>query len=664
MAHLEIFLLGPLQVKLNRRPIIGPKSTKVGALLAYLAAEASRPHDRNSLAGLLWPDRPNAKARANLRYTLADLRTALGCSQPASLFLHIEQDCLQFNRSSDHWLDLNAFESLSATPGGPTDPAALDRLQWAVELYRGPFLSGLATRSAPFEEWALLKREYFDRKMAAALGRLSVLYQQHGEYTLAEGYARRQLELEPWREEVHRQLMRLLALSGQRSAALAQYETCRRMLDSELGVAPEPATIALYKQIRDEEPGRRVWKRGPSSQAHWGDLALEKSGDLAHEAELAQVDHFLAAALTEQGQPAPTRKPSYSERDGEIGPRLLALFLLANLYRSQARYPESVTAGERLLQLAEQAQEPSYRGLAHWMIGQGSFFRGALVRARAHLEQALSLYDPQATQSLTYLTGADMGVTCLAMLAYDLWGLGYPDLALQHAQRAIALAQTLEQPEPLGLALAVAGSGFHLLRREDALARGRIAELLHLAEERDLAYYWAWGIVHQGWWQVRQGSVEEGIAHIQEGMAAWQAMGMETVRPHHLSVLARAHGRAGRIEEGLQILDQAAQVVEQTGGHYYDLEIHWQRGMLLQAHDPTAAETSLRQAIALAQQQEARSWELRAALSLGRLWKQQRRDQEAHQLVAGSYAWFSEGFGTPDLRDAKALLDGLPEKGA
>lgn len=673
MAHLRLSLLGPLRITLDGRAVVGPKSTKVGGLLAYLAVEAGRMHHRDSLAGLLWPDRPNAAARANLRYTLSDLRTAIGDRGQEPPFLLINPAFIQFNQDSDHWLDVTIFETLLSGQGRSGDQAEIERLQAAVALYQGSFLEGFSADSVLFDEWALLRRERFTRKVVAALCRLAALHERRGAYAQAVEDARRALELEPWREEIQRCLMRLLALDGQRSAALAQYEACRRHLETELGVEPEPATTALYRRIRDGALAPQARDGGGQGDGMRPAFSpLERPARFVGQAvELGSLDSFLEAALNgrvgrggirgaaEGGQDA--LEKAFSEQDGEIGPRLLALFLLADLYRGQARYPESIATGKRLLKLADQVQESLYRGLAHWMIGQGLFFHGALIGARAHLERALALYDPLATQSLAYLTGADMGVTCRAMLAYDLWGLGHPDQALYHAQKALALARTLEYPEPLGLALAVAGSGFHLLRREDEQARERIEELLRLAEERELPYLGAWGNIHRGWWQVRRGWVEEGIARIQEGIAMWQAMGMETVRPHHLAVLAGAHRLAGRVQAGLRLLDQAALLAERTGGHYYDLEIAWRRGLLWQAQDPAVAEGHFRRAIALSQQQGARSWELRAALSLGRLWQRQGRRDEARQLLAGIYHWFSEGLDTPDMRDARALLEELGE---
>ncbi|NIN64528.1 MAG: hypothetical protein GTO63_07465 [Anaerolineae bacterium] len=245
MALLSLSLLGPLQVTLDGKPVTGFKSDKVRALLAYLAVEAEQPHHREVLAGLLWPEWPHREARRSLRDALSNLRRAIGDHDATPPFLLITRETLQFNTDSEHWSDVAAFRDLT----GFQD---LSSLEQAVALYRGGFLEGFSIGdAAPFEEWALLKREQLTRQMLQTLDGLAAIHEQQGEYEQAQSYARRQVQLEPWNEEAHRQLMRLLALGGQRSAALAQYQTCSRLLADELGVEPERDTVALFESIRD-----------------------------------------------------------------------------------------------------------------------------------------------------------------------------------------------------------------------------------------------------------------------------------------------------------------------------------------------------------------------------------------------------------------------------
>jgi predicted ATPase/DNA-binding SARP family transcriptional activator len=314
MAHLSLSLLGPFQVTRDGQPVTGFKSNKVRALLAYLVVEADRPHRREVLAGLLWPDWPDRDALSNLRYALSNLRRVIGDRTAEPPFLLISRDTIQFNTASDYWLDVAAFTDLTVL-GDPSASSgqALSGLEKAIALYRGSFLEGFSVGDSPaFEEWALFTREQIARQMSSALHRLAATYEQRGQYEPAQSCAWRQVELEPWDEAAHRQLMRALALSGQRSAALAQYETCRRLLAEELGVEPGKETTRLYEQIRDGE--FKVPVPSPDSPP---DLSarlplfleeepprVERPVFVARQRELTQLDGFLDLALAGQGRVA------------------------------------------------------------------------------------------------------------------------------------------------------------------------------------------------------------------------------------------------------------------------------------------------------------------------------------------------------------------------
>jgi predicted ATPase/DNA-binding SARP family transcriptional activator len=255
MAFLSIHLLGPFHVALDGESVTGFESDKVRALLAYLAVEADRPHSRDELAGLLWPDQPDRTARRNLSQALFNLRQTIH-DEADSPFLQVTPRTVQFNLDSDHWLDVAAFTAHIATGEAQahlrleTCEPCIQRLEQAVELYR-EFLAGFfVDDSVPFGEWATLQRERLHRQVLDALYYLAGHHEWHRDYERARRYAWRQVELEPWREEAHQQLMRLLVRSGQRSAALQQYETCRRILADELGVEPTETTRRLYRRIR------------------------------------------------------------------------------------------------------------------------------------------------------------------------------------------------------------------------------------------------------------------------------------------------------------------------------------------------------------------------------------------------------------------------------
>jgi DNA-binding SARP family transcriptional activator/class 3 adenylate cyclase/tetratricopeptide (TPR) repeat protein/regulation of enolase protein 1 (concanavalin A-like superfamily) len=250
MAHLTISLLGPYEVKLDGMPVTSFVSSKVRALLAYLAVEADHPHRRGTLAGLLWPDYPERSARTNLRNALSNLRTAIRDREAKPPYLRITREAVQFNEASDQQVDVRTLAGALEMEGA--DGSTIHRLEEAVALYRGSFLDGFSLDDSPaYDDWAYVVRERMARQVLAALQRLAAYHEGRDEYRRACEYAWRQVELEPWQEEAHRELMRLLALSGQRSVALAQYEACRRALREELEVEPGEDTTRLYERIRD-----------------------------------------------------------------------------------------------------------------------------------------------------------------------------------------------------------------------------------------------------------------------------------------------------------------------------------------------------------------------------------------------------------------------------
>jgi len=1150
MPHLSIFLLGPFQARLDGEPVTRFESNKVRALLAYLATERRRPHSRDALAGLLWPERPNAIALRNLRQALHNLRRAIGDQRASPPFLLVGRDTIQFNAHSDYWVDVVAFQQHIAKSKSTERPN--DKVQSAIELCRGPFLEGFSVRgSASFEEWMLFKREEIGRQVLFALQHLATIHEQTGEYAQAAGCVRRELELEPWQERAHRHLMRLLALDGQRSAALAQYNTCQRLLAEELGVEPASETTALYESIRDgllhkgaeaqkrggkispavtpprpsvpfvarerelakldglletalagrgrvafvtgdtgsgktalmaefarrsmeahgglivasgscnahagigdpylpfreiiqtltgdieakraggaisTDHARRLWdvwptvmqslieagpdlvdtfvmgadlwahtetvaqdgagwrgrleelmkRNGPGTDSppllqkplfeqvtrvlqtlarrhplilllddlqwadpgsvsllfHLGrrlaghriliagayrsyDVALGRNGrrhpletvvnefqrdfgdihvDLnraegrqfveafldsqpnrlsptfrdtlyrhtgghalftvellrnlwgygsiaqddagrwiegpaldwdrlparveaviaerlyrlppewltmlniasvegmeftaevvarVQEADEQEVNRRLSGALSEQhhlvrrysrlwldegkrpatglgqslsryrfrhslfqkylynrlgeGERAKlheavgnalealygertsefaiqlarhfeaagraTRAADYllqagqravqlsanaeaitlftkglallrttpesaerAERElalqlalsgpllaargwgaperaavcdrayalcqqiGDSAQLLQALFSLADLCRAQGEHSQSLELGEQLLRLAQRTQDREQMALAHWTVGETLFFQGKLVPAREHLEQAVALHDPDRHRSLLSLTGPDTGVACLSWLSWVLWSLGYPDQAQERSQQALALAHKLDHPFSLAFALTFAGCGFHWLRRDARPVRETSDLLMPYISADEAAGIRPWVMVFRGWEQATRGDLEEGIAQMRDGLEAWTAMGAVSGHSCQVVPLAEACGRAGRSAEGLDVLEEALAVVEQTGERFLESELYRIKGELLLATDdppsPTEAETCFRKAIEVARQQQAKPWELRATTSLCQLWQRQGKQPE------------------------------------
>ena len=257
VAFLSLSLLGGFHVERDGTPITAFESNKVRALLAYLAVEADRPHQRSALAGLLWPDHAEEAARTNLRHVLRQLRLSIDDGSAPALLL-ANQQTIQLDPAGAYTVDVTRFTGLLAEcercPHSSLESCAacIERYTQAAALYRGPFLAGLdIPDSEIFDEWVVMQREQLHRQALEACYTLASYHEERGDHEQARQYAWRQIELEPWREEAYRQLMRALALSGQRSAALAQFRRCRDVLAEELGVDPDPETVALYEQIRD-----------------------------------------------------------------------------------------------------------------------------------------------------------------------------------------------------------------------------------------------------------------------------------------------------------------------------------------------------------------------------------------------------------------------------
>jgi WD40 repeat protein/DNA-binding SARP family transcriptional activator len=250
MAQLQIRLFGAPTVILAGGLEANLSSDKARALLAYLAVESAQAHRREKLAGLFWPGYTETSARTNLRRALSDLRQAIRDHEATPPYLLITQETLQFNVGSEAFVDVAAFTQLI----DPIHQSTLASLERTVALCRAPFLEGFSIPDSPeFDEWALLNREQLNRLTLQALHRLASGHQAEGEYQAGLQYAWRQLDMDPWQEVAHRQVMELLALSGQRGAALAHYETCRRLLAAELGVEPSEPTQRLVELLRRGE---------------------------------------------------------------------------------------------------------------------------------------------------------------------------------------------------------------------------------------------------------------------------------------------------------------------------------------------------------------------------------------------------------------------------
>ena len=250
---------------------------------------------------------------------------------------------------------------------------------------------------------------------------------------------------------------------------------------------------------------------------------------------------------------------------------------------------------------------------------------------------------------------------CHSFAARTLWLLGYPDQGLARVDEALALAQQSAHPFSLSFVLSWAAV-FHQLRREGRAAQERAEAAMRLAMEQGFPLWMAHSSMVRGWALAHQGQAQEGIEQIPQGLGTYRATGAELWRPYWLALLAEAHGILGEPEAGLTALAEALALADTTGERWYEPELYRLKDELVlqQSLDHHAeAETCFQQAITVARNQQAKSLELRAATSLARLWHQQGKREEARQVLAEVYDWFTEGFDTADLQDAKALLEEL-----
>jgi predicted ATPase len=294
-------------------------------------------------------------------------------------------------------------------------------------------------------------------------------------------------------------------------------------------------------------------------------------------------------------------------------------------------------------------------------LGVTSFWLGRFVPARAQLEQGITLYDPHKHRLHIALFGQDGGAVCLCRLAVALWYLGYPDQALCRSHEALTLVRELAHPFSVAYVQLWVALLYHH-RRETQNTQEMTDTARAWSTEQGFPYWTSQGTALQGWLRAQQGQVTAGIAQIQHGLVDLQVIGTELMRPYYLSLLADAYGKSGQIMEGLHVLAEALTLIEKHGERWDKAELHRLQGELLLQQPPdnhTEAETCFHQALDVAQSQQAKSLELRAATSLAKLWQSQDKRKEAYELLAPVYGWFTEGFDTADLKDAKALLDAL-----
>jgi predicted ATPase len=342
------------------------------------------------------------------------------------------------------------------------------------------------------------------------------------------------------------------------------------------------------------------------------------------------------------------------------------LFGLRSFHLIRAELHPAFDLAQQLTSVAESVQDSGLLLEAHLAEGNSLFLFGKLIPALAHMERAIALYDPQKHHVHAFVYGLDPGVFCLARIAFLLALLGHLDQASQKMGEALALAHQQHHAFSLAVAL-VNGCGVQELRGEWAAMQQTSEAAIEICTERGFGSILGQATEHRGHALAEQGRIEEGIELIRRGVAAQLATAAALFRPYRLCDLAKAYGTAGRFEEGLAAVAEAIAIVEKTDERFCEAELHRLNGDLVLRRSSgetepvvqTEAEECFRKAIEIAHRQEAKSLELRAVMSLSRLLKDQGKTGEARSMLTEIYGWFTEGFDTADLQDAKALLEEL-----
>jgi class 3 adenylate cyclase/predicted ATPase len=366
-----------------------------------------------------------------------------------------------------------------------------------------------------------------------------------------------------------------------------------------------------------------------------------------------------------KGQAAPETGQAYA-RARELWEQLDFPTMYLHVPYGQSRYHSyggeldlARRLDDDLLRVSHERRDSGGLVLAHQACGSDQMIVGRFASSRQHYEEALALYDPVSHHSLGHQTGSHPQVVARAYLGFVLLCLGLPDQASTQTNTAIAEARTLANPPSLASSLMVGAMLLSLVGDNRALNE-RADELVAVAVEQGVPWWHTVGTVYRGWVKVNHGDVTEGISLMHSGLTAYRDTGAEMWVPYHIALRASACEIAGQIEESSALLDDALRLAERTGERWFAAELNRHKGQLLlrQGH-AEGAEELYRRALSIAREQEAKMWELRAAVSLAQLRRDQGRYAEARDLLPPVYGWFTEGFDTPDLKEAKALLDEL-----
>ena len=347
----------------------------------------------------------------------------------------------------------------------------------------------------------------------------------------------------------------------------------------------------------------------------------------------------------------------------ELFPVLSGLWMF---YTSRGKHTAARDLAEHCLRIAQTVRETGLFVHAHQILGVGFISTGDFAQANQHLERALDKYDARQHRSLVYTYGQDPAAFVLTLVSWPLWFLGYPDQALRRCREAEALAQQLNHPYT-SLSVAAFGTWLYQFTRNPQAVETLASQAISISTDHGFVFYRPYGLIMRGWALAERGQVSDGIAQMRAGLDEYCIAGGGSIKPSFLSLLAEAYGKIGQFKQALNILAEAQDLADENEERWWQAELHRIKGELILKRkvNPSSessearAEECFRQALSTAREQSSKSLELRAAVSISRLKLRQGQCYEARQVLVQIYNWFTEGFDTADLKDAKALLEEL-----
>ncbi len=471
------------------------------------------------------------------------------------------------------------------------------------------------------------------------------------------------------RQKLHEQIARLLTeqffeIAETQPELVAHHYTEANCIEPAVVYWQRAGQQAL-NQFAHVEAHRHVTK-GLSLLSTHSDPSVGMQHELSLNLMLARVLTVLKGYTDPEVERTHARIAELSQQLGNMPLFFTALHGRWTFYFGRAQHREAREVGERYLQLAQSSHDVAHLLGSHCSLGQSLLYIGEFPAALKHFEQGLSHYDPlrHSSPHSQRSTVHDPRILCLVFKAYAMWVLGYPDRAVAICNDALGIAQELRHPFSQILA-SWAMAWVHLHRREASKAQERAETTVNLAKQQRAPFWLGQGIFIRGWALAEQECRTKGIEQMRQGCQIYYQTGAEAGRSYYQALMAEIYHEMGDVQESLDLLDDALDVAQRTGEFSFTAELYRLKGEFLLGtiHEVQnvawTPEAYLQKALAIAREQQAKSLELRAAMSLSRLWQQQGKQTAAYRLLADVYEWFTEGFDTVYLQSAWALLQAL-----